>query len=80
MGRNSWPVTKSNRSKSVMPKKFSPSQAPSDSEQTAPIRQQHNVTSRAARLRGSRNSSWKKAVLTSWSEISDVRAAKASSA
>ena len=37
--------------------------------------QHDTVTMRAAILRVMRNSSWKKEVLTSWSDISDVSAA-----
>ena len=50
-------------------------EGPSESEQRAPMAMQANVTIRAAERRGRRNSSWKKAVLTSCREMSEVRAA-----
>ena len=48
---------------------------PNDNEQMAPITIVLMVTNSAALFLLRRNSSWKKAVLTSWSDISEVRAA-----
>jgi hypothetical protein len=50
-------------------------EGPSDNEQIAPIRKHDRVTISAAERRTMWNSSWKNAVLTSWSDISDVSAA-----
>ena len=62
-------------SKSVLPKKLITSYPPSDNEQNAPSTLHERVTINAAFLRPMCSSSWKNAVLTSCSEMSDVRAA-----
>ena len=79
MGRNICPVTKSNQSNRVRPPKLRLPVAPSESEQNVPMMQQSTVTMSAPRLREMCSSSWKKAVLTSCSDISDVSAASVSS-
>ena len=77
IGRNICPVMKSNQSKSVSPRNVSVvSTAPNDSEQMAPMMAVATVTMSAAFLREMSSSSWKKAVDTSCSDISDVRAAR----
>ena len=80
MGRKICPVTKSNQSNSVFPKNvmLSPT-APSDNEQNAPMTAVAMVTMSAAFFRVIINSSWKNAVDTSCSDISEVRAANDSS-
>jgi hypothetical protein len=52
------------------------STAPNDKEQRAPMTAVEMDTNRAAFFRVITNSSWKKAVLTSCNDISDVSAAR----
>ncbi len=75
IGKNICPVMKSNQSKSDFPKIVSPSTAPIDKEQKAPITEVEIVTINAAFLRLILISSWINAVLTSWSDIREVSAA-----
>ena len=75
IGRNICPVMKSNQSNSDLPAIVSPSTAPNDNEQKAPIIDVAMVTINAAFFRLTFISSWTKAVLTSCSDIREVRAA-----
>ena len=69
-------MRKSSESKSGFPNmETCRSVCPSDSEQNAPMTQVITVTSVAPRLRDMLNSSRKNAVHTSWSDMSEVRAA-----
>ena len=78
-GRNICPVMKSKQSNSDLPNNDSPSAAPNDREQKAPMMAVLTVTMAAAFLRLMCISSWKKAVDTSCSDMSDVSAANDSS-
>jgi hypothetical protein len=58
-----------------MPNKWNPSHGPNDNEQMVPTIIHPIVTNIAARLRVVPSSSSRNAVLTSWSDISEVSAA-----
>ena len=79
-GRKICPVTKSNNENRFIEPTDRKSQSPNDSEQKAPMMEHVTVTMVAALLRVRCNSSWKKAVLTSCRDISDVNAANDSNA
>ena len=76
-GNMTCPVTKSKTSNRGFPNSVRPSTAPNDSEKNVPITQHDTVTMAAPALREILSSSKKKAVDTSWREMSDVMAARA---